>query len=282
MLPVTSLQLEHAASEERISTGVPERERMFGGRGFHRGSSVLIHGTSGTGKTSLAASIADATCRRGERCLFLAFEESEGQVVRNIRSIGIDLAPWIEQDLLRLQASRPTTYGLETHLVMIHRMVDEFRPHVVIVDPVTSFLSAGTIGQAEVMIARLIDRLKNRQITAIFTSLSHDQSLEQVEVHVSSIIDTWIVLRDIELHGERKRSLYIRKSRGTAHSNQIRDVLITDRGIELPDFNAGAEGAFTSSRGAPREDGERAAAEVLAPGPERSDISGRRHGTGSE
>ena len=132
------------------------------------------------------------------------------------------------------------------------------------------------------LFARLIDRLKNRQITAIFTSLSHDQSLEQVEVHVSSIIDTWIVLRDIELHGERKRSLYIRKSRGTAHSNQIRDVLITDRGIELPDFNAGAEGAFTSSRGAPREDGERAAAEVLAPGPERSDISGRRHGTGSE
>lgn len=213
----------------------------------------MIHGTPGIGKTSLAASIADATCRRGERCLFLAFEESEGQMVRNMRSIGIDLVPWMEQDLLRLQASRPTTYGLEAHLVMIHRTVDEFRPHVVIVDSMTSFLNAGTIGQAEVMITRLIDLLKNRQITAVFTCLGQDRSLEQVEVHVSSIIDTWIVLRDIEQHAERNRGLCIVKSRGTAHSNQIREFLITDEGLELADFRVDADGAITSSKHETRE-----------------------------
>lgn len=240
VLPVTSLELRHDASDERISTGVPELDRMFGGLGFHRGSSLLVHGTSGTGKTSLAACIADATCRRGERCLYLAYEESEGQVVRNMRSIGVDLMPWITKGLLQIHATRPTAYGLEAHLVVMHRLIEAFRPHMVIVDPITTFLNAGTTVHTQLMLTRLLDFLKEKQITAVFTSLGHDQhSLEQTDVNISSMIDTWILLRDIELGGERNRGLYILKSRGTAHSNQIREFLLTSHGIELKEHERG-------------------------------------------
>jgi circadian clock protein KaiC len=251
VLPITSLGLSHTASDERIPTGVPQLDAMLGGKGYYRGSSVLISGTAGTGKTSLAGHFADATCRRGERCLYLAFEESESQLTRNMRSIGIELAAWIEKDLLRCHATRPTAYGLEAHLAVVHKMVAEFRPSVVIVDPITNFLGAGTHVEAETMMMRLIDFLKSHQITALLTSLTRDGlGLEQTQVGVSSLVDTWILMRNIEAGGERTRGIFVLKSRGMAHSNQIREFLLTDHGIKLLDVDAGREeeGASTGRR----------------------------------
>jgi circadian clock protein KaiC len=248
VLPITSLGLRHEASEERITTGVPRLDSMLGGAGVYRGSSVLISGTAGTGKTSLAGHFADATCRRGERCLYLAFEESESQMVRNMRSIGLDLAPWLKKGLLHFHATRPTAYGLETHLADLHKLVKEFQPRVVIVDPITNFLKAGTQAEAEAMLMRLIDFLKAQQITALFTSLTHGGgALEQSEAGISSLIDTWLLMRDIELGGERNRGLYVLKSRGMVHSNQIREFLLTGHGIELKDVYLGPEGVLTGS-----------------------------------
>jgi circadian clock protein KaiC len=261
VLPITSLGLRHQASEERISTGVPRLDAMLGGVGVYRGSSVLLSGTAGTGKTSLAALFADATCRRGERCLYLAFEESESQLVRNMRSIGLDLAPWLKKNLLHFHATRPSAYGLETHLAALHRLVSDCNPHVVIVDPITNFLKAGREAEAEAMLMRLIDFLKVRQTTVLFTSLTHGGSfLEQSEVGISSLIDTWLLLRDIELGGERNRGIYVLKSRGMAHSNQIREFLLTDHGVELKDAYLGPEGVLTGSMRVVQEAREQAAA----------------------
>jgi circadian clock protein KaiC len=234
VLPVTSLGLESVASSERIPSGVPKLDEMLGGAGYYRGSSVLVSGTAGTGKTSLAAHLADATCRRGERCLYFAFEESQSQMVRNMRSIGIDLEPWIRQGLLKVHAARPTLHGLESHLVAIHKGVGELQPSVVIVDPLTNFAAVGTEGEVSTMLLRLVDFLKSAQITAFFTvSTSGGSALERTGVEVSSLIDTWLLLRAVELGGERKRVFYVLKSRGMHHSNQIREFLLTDRGIEL-------------------------------------------------
>ncbi len=261
VLPITSLGLRHEASDERISTGVPRLDAMLGGAGVYRGSSILISGTAGVGKTSLAAHFADATCRRGERCLYLAFEESESQLVRNMRSLGLDLAPWLKKGLLRFHATRPTAYGLEMHLAALHKLINEVRPRVVIVDPITNFLKAGTQAEAEAMLMRLIDFLKAQQITALFTSLTHGgKFLEQNEVGVSSLIDTWLLLRDIELGGERNRGMYVLKSRGMAHSNQIREFLLTEQGIELKDVYVGPEGVLTGSMRLAQEAREQAAA----------------------
>jgi circadian clock protein KaiC len=236
VLPITSLGLRHEALEERISSGLPGLDAMLGGAGFYRGSSVLVSGTAGTCKTTLAAHFADATCRRGERCLYLAFEESASQLARNMRSIGLDLEPWIRNGALRIDASRPTAHGLETHLSAIHRAVEQFDPRVVIVDPITNFLKAGTAGDAEAMVTRLIDFLKARGITALFTSLTHGGSfLEQTEIGISSLIDTWILLRDVEEGRERNRVINILKSRGMAHSNQIHGFRLTSKGVELDD-----------------------------------------------
>jgi circadian clock protein KaiC len=248
VLPLTSLGLRQEASDERISTGVPRLDAMLGGKGVYRGSSVLISGTAGTGKTSLAAHFADATCRRGERSLYFSFEESESQMVRNMRSIGLDLKSWSKKGLLRFHATRPSAYGLEMHLATLHKLVDKFQPRVVIVDPITTFLGAGTPVEAESMLMRLIDFLKSQQITALFTSLTHGgQALEMSQVGISSLIDTWLLLRDIELGGERNRGLYVLKSRGMAHSNQVREFLLTDHGIELRDVYVGPEGVLTGS-----------------------------------
>jgi circadian clock protein KaiC len=234
---------------------------MLGGAGVYRGSSVLISGTAGTGKTSLAGHFADATCRRGERCLYLAFEESESQMVRNMRSIGLDLSPWLKKGLLCFHATRPTAFGLETHLAELHKLVKDFQPRAVIVDPITNFLKAGTPGEAEAMLMRLIDFLKAQQITALFTSLTHGGSaLEQSEAGVSSLIDTWLLMRDIELGGERNRGMYVLKSRGMAHSNQIREFLLTDHGVELKDVYVGPDGVLTGSLRLAQEARERAAA----------------------
>jgi circadian clock protein KaiC len=264
VLPVTSLGLQHEASEERVSSGVDRLDAMLGGRGYYRGSSILVSGTSGTGKTSLAAHFADAACRRGERCLYFAFEESQSQVVRNARSIGLDLRPWIDGGLLLFHATRPTFHGLEMHLATMLRMIRDFRPRVVVVDPISNMLAAGTADEAQAMLLRLVDSLKHQQITALFTNLSSagDTSLEQTDLGVSSIVDTWLLLRDIELGGERNRGMYVLKSRGMAHSNQIREFLLTDRGIELRDVYVGPEGVLTGSMRVAQEARERAAALV--------------------
>src|SRR3954451_16784414 len=261
VLPITSLGLRHEASDERVSSGVGRLDAMLGGRGYYRGWSILVSGTSGTGKTSLAAHFADAACRRGERCLYFAFEESRSQVVRNARSIGLDLQPWIDGGLLRFHATRPTFHGLEMHLATMLRLVREFRPRVVVVDPISNMLAAGTADEAQAMLLRLVYALKDQQITALFTNLSSagDASLERTDLGVSSIVDTWILLRDIELGGERNRGLYVLKSRGMAHSNQIREFLLTDRGIELRDVYIGPEGVLTGSMRLAQEARERAA-----------------------
>jgi circadian clock protein KaiC len=262
VLPINSLGLQHEASEERISTGIPRLDTMLGGQGVFRGSSVLISGTAGTGKTSLAAHFANATCGRNERCLYFAFEESASQMFRNMRSIGIDLAPWEKQGLLRFHATRPTALGLEMHLATLHKMVNDFEPSVVIVDPITTFLGAGSSLEAESMLMRLIDFLKSRQITALFTSLTHGGSaLEASNASISSLIDTWLLVRDLELGGERNRGLYVLKSRGMAHSNQIREYLLTAHGVDLRDVYVGPDGVLTGSMRLAQEERERAAAE---------------------
>jgi circadian clock protein KaiC len=270
VLPLTSLRLNHPASSERISSGVPRLDAMLGGEGYYRGSSILISGTAGTGKTSLSAHFANATCARGERCLYLAFEESPHQLVRNMKSIGVDLGPWIKKGALRLEASRPTLHGMEMHLATIHKMVNDFAPQVVIIDPISNFATAGTGAEAEAMLLRLIDFLKSRQITAMFVNLTAGgNAWERTDVGVSSLIDTWILLRDIELAGERNRGIYVLKSRGMKHSNQIREFLITSQGIELQDVYIGPEGVLTGSMRAAQEDREKAAAAAQAQATER-------------
>jgi circadian clock protein KaiC len=259
VLPITSLGLQHTASDERISSGIPRLDIMLGGQGFFRGSTVLVSGTAGSGKSSLAASFVDAACRRGERCLYFAFEESPAQIVRNMRSIGIDLEPWIDQELLKFHAVRSTLYGLEMHLASMHALIQEFRPQVVVVDPIGNLMHAGSAREANIMMTRLIDFLKSHQVTAFMTSLNPGGSEQaRTELDVSSLVDAWLLLRDIELNGERNRAMYILKARGTAHSNQLREFLLTDHGVELQDVYVGAEGVLTGSARASQEARERA------------------------
>ena len=240
VLPVTSMGLDYAASDERIPSGVPRLDDMLGGYGYYRGSSIMVTGTAGTGKSSLAAHLVDAGCGRGERCLYFAFEESARQIVRNMRSIGVDLEPWIDQGLLRIESVRPTLHGLESHLVAVHKLVNEFRPRIVVIDPLSSFRSAGAGSEVQSMLLRLIDFLKSAEITGFFTSLTSGGSpLEQSEVAISSLIDTWLMLRQFEAGGERDRGLYVLKSRGMAHSSQIREFRLTNRGLDLLDVYAG-------------------------------------------
>lgn len=254
VLPVTSASLNHSVSNERVSTGIEQLDAMLGGVGVYRGSSTLISGTAGTGKTSLAAHIADAACRRGETCLYFSFEESPEQIVRNMRSIGINLQPWIDNGTLHIHAARPTMFGLEMHLAKMHKTVLKLKPHVVVVDPVSNLIAAGAQDQVESLLIRLIDFLKVHQITAIFTSLNGGgSSLEATEFGVSSVMDTWLLVRDIEIAGERNRGLYVLKSRGTAHSNQIREFLLTEQGIRLLEPYLGLDGVLTGSARAAQE-----------------------------
>jgi circadian clock protein KaiC len=248
VLPVTSLGLQHEVSEERISSGIPRLDTMLGGEGFYRGSTILISGTAGTGKTSMAAHFVDAACRRGERCLYFSFEESPGQMVRNMRSIGLNLDQWTRKNLLQFHSSRATFYGLEMHLAIIHKIVEEFEPRVVVIDPVGSLIQAGNRRDAHTMLIRLIDFLKQRGVTAFLTSLtSAANALEKTDVEISSIVDSWLFVRDIELNGERNRALYVLKSRGMAHSNQLREFLLTPQGVDLLDVYVGPEGVLTGS-----------------------------------
>ncbi|MDB6112592.1 MAG: circadian clock protein KaiC [Pedosphaera sp.] len=261
VLPITSLGLEHAASELRISSGVPRLDAMLGGKGYYRGSSVLVSGTAGSGKSSLAAAFVDAAARRGERCLYFAFEESQSQILRNMRSIGIDLEPAVRAGLVQFHAARPTLCGLEMHLLEIHDAIRKLKPKVVVIDPVTNLMSTGTGNEVKSMLTRLIDCFKTEQITAFFTSLTSGESApEQTEVGVSSLMDTWLLARNIEANGERNRGLYVLKSRGMPHSNQIREFVLSSQGIQLLDVYVGGDTLLTGSARLAQESREKAAA----------------------
>lgn len=263
VLPVSSMSLDHKALTERISTGVARLDAMLDGRGYFRGSTVLVSGTAGSGKTSIANFFAHAACARGERCIYLAFEESPSQILRNMKSVGLDLEQWTKSGLLQYHASRPSMYGLEMHLVKIHKLIREFSPSVVIIDPVTNLGAMGSNSEVSSMLIRLLDFLKGEGITALFTSLSSGNEgtdMELTDVGVSSLIDTWLLLRDIEHNGERNRGMYIIKSRGMAHSNQIREFLLSDSGIDLKDVYVGPSGVVTGSSRLTMEARDRASA----------------------
>ncbi len=246
VVPITSVGLTYAASDERVSTGMPRLDEMLVG-GVHRGSSVMISGTAGTGKTSIGALMADASCARGEKALFFSFEESPDQLVRNMRSIGIDLSRWIEAGLLQVRAIRPTAFGFEEHLAMLHRLLDEHEPQLVVLDAVASLTHAGARSDTTSAISRDLDLLKGRGITTVMTTLTHGESQESSEVDVSSLVDTWLLLRNQESNGERNRLLFVIKSRGSAHSNQVREFILTDDGAELLDVYVGPNGVLTGS-----------------------------------
>jgi circadian clock protein KaiC len=262
VLPITSTSLDHDVSDRRISSGVPRLDTMLGGKGYYRGSSILVSGTAGTGKSSLCAHFVDAACRRRERCLYVASEESPQQITRNMRSIGIDLRPWVQRGLLSFHAIRPSFYSLEMHLAVLHKMINQFKPQVFVMDPITTFISEGNQLEVKAMLMRLVDFLKLHQITAIFTSLTSgtNGTLEQTNIGISSLMDTWLLLRDIEINGERNRGLSVLKSRGMAHSNQIREFLLTNHGIELIDVYLGPEGVLTGTARQAQEAQARAAA----------------------
>ncbi len=234
VLPVTSLTLQHGASSERVSSGLETLDEMLSGRGYYRGSTVLISGTAGTGKTSLAAHFADAACRRGERCLYFLFEESPQQMVRNMRAAGIDLQPWVDSHLLQFHADRPSRFGLETHLLAVHRAVEQFRPDVVVIDPMTNLLMVGTQTDVRAMLTRIIDFLKMRRVTAVFTALTPGGvEMAATETMISSLMDTWILVTTEQLDRVRQRWIYVLKSRGMAHSDETRQFRITSDGIDI-------------------------------------------------
>jgi circadian clock protein KaiC len=248
VLPVTSAGLDHAVSDERISTGISGLDEMMGGQGYYRGSSVLVSGMAGAGKTSVAAHFVDAACRRGERCLFFAFEESAAQIVRNMSSIGFGLGQWVEHGLLRFSASRPSLFGLEMHLAKMHREIAEFAPRAVVLDPVSSLMQAGVQADVQAMLLRLLDYLKAEQITTVFTNLTQGMiEMGVTDAGVSSLMDTWLLLLNREASGEYNRQLYLLKSRGMPHSNQVREFVLTDRGVELRPVYLGREGFLTGS-----------------------------------
>jgi len=259
VVPLSSLGMGESASHERIASGVPRLDEMLGGKGFFRGSSILISGTAGTGKSSLLATAAAASCERGERVLYFALEESQNQICRNMASIGLDLKKWVDAGLLVFHATRPGLHGLEMHLATMHKLVRTHRPSMVLVDPISGLSGSGTRGEAAAMLVRLIDFLKSSGITAVCSNLtSGEEAMEATDLGLSSIVDTWILLRDIELAGERNRGLYVLKSRGMAHSNQIREFLLTSHGIDLLDVYVGQEGVLTGSMRLAQEAREKA------------------------
>ncbi|UCF73006.1 MAG: circadian clock protein KaiC [Deltaproteobacteria bacterium] len=259
VLPITSLGLEYKVTTERVSTGISRLDTMLGGQGYYRGSSILASGTPGTGKSTLATSFVHAACQRGERCLYFALEEAKTQLIRNMRSIGIDLEPWVKSGLLRFHAERATSSGLEMYLITIRTLLDEFKPQIVVFDPMSNLISVGTGEEIKSVLARVIDYLKIKGITALFTNLTHAGGpLETTETAVSSLMDTWILLRDIESGGERNRGIYILKSRGMAHSNQIREFLLTDKGVDLLDVYLGPREVLTGTARATRVAEEKA------------------------
>ena len=260
VLPVTSLGLTHRISDERISTGISGLDDMLEGEGYYRGSSILVTGTAGTGKSSLAATLVNAACARGESSLYFSFEESPDQIFRNMRSIGMDLARWVKKGLLTIHSTRPTTHGLEMHLVEMHSLLERHKPKVVVMDPLSSLMNgaAGNVNDVTNMVLRIIDRLKQLGATGFFTALTGGgQALEATELNISSLVDTWLLLRDVESDGERNRILYVLKSRGMAHSNQLREFIMTSNGVELREAYLGPAGVLTGSARLAQESRER-------------------------
>lgn len=254
VMPITTAGLDHAVSDERVGTGVPRLDSMLDG-GYYRGSTVLVSGTAGSGKSSIAAHFADAFCRRGERCLYLSFEESPDQIIRNMRSIGIDLQQHRETKLLEFFAARPTMRGLESHLAVVNKLVGQLSPAAVVVDPIGNLTGAGDLAKAHLMVVRLIDYMKMRRITALMTSLTRGGSAEEAtDIAISSIVDTWLLLRNVETRGERNRTLQVIKSRGMSLSNKVYECVITSCGVELRDVYVDTEAVLT---GAARERQER-------------------------
>jgi len=264
VMPITSIGLSQDVSTQRVSSGVERLDTMLSGKGYYRGSSVLVSGTTGTGKSSLGASFVDSACRRGERAIIFAFEESPKQTIRNMRSIGIDLQQWVQRGLLQFHCSRPSMYGLEMHLSLMQKAINTFKPQVVVVDPLNSFVSGSNELEVKALLMRLIDLMKLHQITGLFTSLTAaGTSLEHTDVSVSSLMDTWILFRDIEYGGERSRAMYVLKSRGMAHSKQIREFLLTDQGVQLRDVYVGPAGVLTGTARSNQEAAEKAEELVL-------------------
>jgi circadian clock protein KaiC len=261
LLPITALGLNHTASTERLSTGIERLDTMLGGDGYYSGSTILISGTAGAGKSTFAAQFAHASAARGERCLYVALEESEQQILRNMRSVGIDLRQWVEAGRLQFYNARPTVHGLEMHLVMIHKLVQEFAPKFVVIDPITNFTTVGNESEVKGVLMRLVDYLKTQQVTALFTSLTNAADyIEQTEVGISSLMDLWILLKMIETNGERNRGIYVLKARGLSHSNQIREFRLTNNGIELLDVYLGSGGVLTGTARTAQDALDRAAA----------------------
>jgi len=259
VLPLTVSSMDYSVSSERASSGIVGLDEMLGGKGYFRGSTILLSGTAGTGKSSVAAHLADATCRRGERCMYFSFEESPAQILRNMRSIKVRLEPHVRRGLLQFHSTRPIVHGLEMHLVRMHKLIEAFKPSVVVVDPVSNLQSAGNLEDSTNMLIRLVDFLRKKRITAFMISLSAGGRFqESTEEGLSSMVDTWLLLRDIELGGERNRVLYVLKSRGMAHSNQVREFLITSQGINLVDAYLGSGGVLTGSARLNQESRERA------------------------
>lgn len=247
VLPVSALGLHHRVHEERVSTGVPDLDAMLEGEGFHRGTSILLSGVAGSGKSSLAASFVNAACASGERAIYFSFEESSAQMVRNMRSIGLDLQQWLDADLMRHVANRPTFYSLEMHLAVMLREIIRFEPSLVVVDPISAFATSGELTEVQAMLLRIVDYLKAKGITGLFSHLAHTQGALETDSGLSSLMDAWILLLNREVNGEFNRELYLLKARGIAHSNQVREFLMDDHGIRLLKPYLGENGALTGS-----------------------------------
>jgi circadian clock protein KaiC len=247
VLPITSRGLRHSVSATRVSTGVARLDSMLGGGGYYQGSTVLVSGTAGTGKSTLAAQFCHAACGRGERAMYFAFEESEAEILRNMASVGVDLRPWVDAGLLQFRCFRPSLLGLEGHLFSMQRWLTEFDPAVIVKDPVSDLLRIGSPADVSAMLSRQVDFLKANGVTTLFTSLdSGGDSVVRAE-QITSLVDTWLEVKTLEGNGELNRVLYVLKSRGMAHSNQIREFLLTDQGIELADVYVGPQGVLTGS-----------------------------------
>ena len=259
VVPITSTGLHHVVSNQRITSGIPKLDRMLGGAGYFRGSTILVSGTAGSGKTSLCAHLAEATCRAGGRCVYVSYEESPAQIARNMGSIGLHLRDWMDRGLLRIESLRATAHGLEGHLGVVHELVRDFKPSVFIIDPIGTLSGAGELQDSHLLSVRIIDFLKSQGITVLLSNLTHGgDAMEATSLAVSSLVDTWLLVRALETNGERNRTLYVLKSRGMAHSNQVREFLITENGIDLVEPYIGAEGVLTGTARTVREEEERA------------------------
>ena len=260
VMPITSAGLEHDASTERLSSGIPDLDIMLENKGFYRGSSILVSGMAGAGKSTVSAHFANSVCARGERCIYFAMEESPAQIVRNMKSVGLNLQQWIDKGLLKFSAKRPSLFGLETHLASMHRDVTLFEPSAVIVDPLSALMNAGITSDVHSMVLRLVDFLKSREVTAVFTNLTHGNvENAKTDMEISSLMDAWLLLYNKESNGEHNRQLYLLKSRGMAHSNQVREFLLTREGIKLREVYVGPDGVVTGAARLQQEARERAA-----------------------